>query len=508
MLHLFDRFRADRRGNVALTFGLAVLPLTMAVGMGIDITNATRTRLALQDATDTAALALVRQASTVPSGQAAATAQNYVQASFSSKAPLTVTSATIDRQTITAEIETRADVPVYFSKLFGVSTIPVTSRSVAQGMQDEIALVLDTSGSMSQSAGTGGPKITALKDAADSFLDTLFGDNLTTSRVAVSITPFAASVNVGSANRNASWIDGSGKSSLAAEDFSGGGKTRFNLFDEMNTAWGGCVISRPSAKDYDITDTAPNPSDGDSLFVPWFAPDEPDTGSGFTNNYIPDAGGNCGSQSSQILASPGLRQSNTCKYMNATPKAGLGPNVLCDSQPITALSSNHSALTTAVGALKAKGNTNILEGFMWGWRSLSPGAPFGGGRPYNTPNNRKVIVLMTDGQNNFGTVNNADMSRYSSFGYAVRGRIAPPTTDNNALDAAMDGRTQKACANAKAQGLIIYTIAFGADAAGSKSLLQGCASDPTYFYAPQNSSDLKPVFLKIAESIKALRIAQ
>ncbi len=41
----------------------------------------------------------------------------------------------------------------------------------------------------------------------------------------------------------------------------------------------------------------------------------------------------------------------------------------------------------------------------------------------------------------------------------------------------------------------------------SQTLLKNCASDPKYFYAPQNSSDLKPVFLQIAQSINSLRIA-
>ncbi len=45
--------------------------------------------------------------------------------------------------------------------------------------------------------------------------------------------------------------------------------------------------------------------------------------------------------------------------------------------------------------------TSIGEGAAWGWRTLSPGAPFTEGRPYGAEENQKVLVLMTDGQNTY-----------------------------------------------------------------------------------------------------------
>ena len=511
-LQLIKRLAASRRGNVAMMFGLAAVPLAMAVGMGIDITNAMRVRMSLQDATDSAALALARQAQTLPPGQAQQLALDYVNASYGnygSMAPVSITNAAVDGETITATVDTKAAVPVFFSRLFGVSTIPVTSHAVARGLQVEIAMVLDTSGSMAQAAGSGGAKIAALKDAADQFLDSLYGDDVASPRVSVSITPFASSVNIGPGQRDKGFMDMAGRSSLAYADFNDQSRTRWQLFDDLNnSSWAGCVISRPPGSDLDVSDAAATNSDPDTLYVPWFAPDEPDVGGGFSNNYIGDAGGTCGTQASQIQASAALRQSNTCKYRNATPRSGLGPNYLCDSQALTPLSNSHPALTNAVAGLKAKGNTNILEGLVWGWRTISPNGPFGGARSYGLANNKKIIVLMTDGQNNYGGAGNMNMSRYASYGFAAKGELGSATSDNTVLSSRIDDRTRKACDNVKAKGIIVYTIAFGADAAGSKALLQSCASDPDYFYAPQNSSDLKPVFLKIAESIKSLRISE
>ncbi len=145
---------------------------------------------------------------------------------------------------------------------------------------------------------------------------------------------------------------------------------------------------------------------------------------------------------------------------------------------------------------------------MWGWRVLSPGAPFTQGKSYTAPNNRKVMILMTDGENNLNGVSNLNHSDYGSYGYVIKGRVGSTSSTNTTLTTALNTRTAMACANAKAQGILIYTIGFGADLGSSITLLKNCASDPKYFYQPTSSSDLKPVFLQIAQSINSLRIAE
>ena len=514
-LKLLRRFGLNRRANVAVTFALAALPLTAMTGMGIDIANATRVRLNLQDATDSAALALARQAPTIADSAITSTATTYIDASYNDPSPFTVTNATLDRNTITATIDASASVPTNFAKLVGVSTIPVTAHSVAKGLLLEIAMVLDTSGSMSESAGSGGSKISALKTASSTFLDTMFGTSATSQRVSIGIVPFAASVNVGAANATASWMDLNGDSSLATEDFSSSSESRWDLFNDLkNTDWKGCVISRPSSKNYDVTDAAPGSADPDTLFVPWFAPDEPDGDNGsydtgnFNNNYLNDEGGNCSGSNTTKNTTDAIKQARICKYKNVTPSSGLGPNYLCDSTAITPLTNTRSTLNSAVTALAANGNTNILEGLMWGWRVLSPGAPFTQGKSYTAPNNRKVMILMTDGENNLNGVSNLNHSDYGSYGYVIKGRVGSTSSTNTTLTTALNTRTAMACANAKAQGILIYTIGFGADLGSSITLLKNCASDPKYFYQPTSSSDLKPVFLQIAQSINSLRIAE
>jgi len=317
-------------------------------------------------------------------------------------------------------------------------------------------------------------------------------------------------------------MDTAGRSSIAAEDFDSPAKTRWSLFQKMkNVSWGGCVMSR--IPPYDVDDTAP--SGGDTDFTPWFAPDEPDPavggwgwgwgggGSTYANNYLDDQGGSCSGSTSGWTDAQ--LQARTCKYTNATPNTGpaiagthYGPNYFCDTPAITPLTNSRTTLNAAISAMQPEGNTNILEGLTWGWRTLSPDAPFTEGKSYTAPNNRKVIILMTDGMNSILSANNFNYSQYSAAGYMSKGRYGTPTTNSNTTTAWLDARTAIACTNAKNKGILIYTIGFGAGAAGSADLLRNCASDPKYYYAPQNSSDLVPVFKQIAQSISSLRIAE
>ena len=496
---------------MAITFAVAALPVSMMVGMGIDIANASRVKLALQDATDEAALSLARQQSTIADSAITTTAQSYVLASYNKTATISVTNATIDRTNIIATIDDQATVPMFFSQMFGVSTMTVHAHAVAQGLQLEVSLVLDTSGSMADTAGTGGAKIVALRTAVTDFLSNMFGTQTTSQRVSVGIVPFATAVRIvpSGTTPSSAYMDTGGLEGDPYADFDTTTYTRFQLFTQLNQSWGGCVMTRPPP--YDVTDDAPTTSTPATLFIPWFAPDQPDNNPGYPyanyeNDYITDTGGTCsGSTSGKTDL---WREQRICKYKNASPSSGLGPNYLCVSNAITPLTNTLSTLTTAANALQANGNTNILEGVMWGWRVLSPGQPFTQGKAYGAPNNRKVIILMTDGMNNYGGENNMNDSSYFTYGFARKGLIGQVTNNNNTLDDLLDAKTLTACTNAKAMGIVIYTIGFGSGADGSAGLLQSCASDPSYYYAPQNSSDLDPVFQQIAQSINNLRISQ
>jgi hypothetical protein len=101
---------------------------------------------------------------------------------------------------------------------------------------------------------------------------------------------------------------------------------------------------------------------------------------------------------------------------------------------------------------------------MWGWRSLSPNASLSDGKPYDTSSNasnQKIIVLMTDGYNNWGAAANTwGLSMCEALGYytLANGRIAPRKQNiinSTQSRAALDQLTLEACTNAKAKGIVI-----------------------------------------------------
>jgi hypothetical protein len=275
-----------------------------------------------------------------------------------------------------------------------------------------------------------------------------------------------------------------------------------------------------------VNDTLPVTSDPESLFVPMFAPDEPDeegeNNKEFVNNYLKDDGvnSNCTSSDKYDTSDAG-RQKRVCKYKDQTPSTSStgstnrGPNFWCNSDPILPLTGTKQTLIDTINAMDAKGYTNIHDGLMWGWRVLSHHAPFVEGKAYDTPNLRKYIVLMTDGANtingNDDTHNNSD---YSAYGYASNNRLAEDSEDMSAgeLKSAMDDRLEEACENAKngdpdrPEKITIYTIAFQISDTATLDRLADCASSPSKAKKASNSTELKAAFNSIAQELGKLRI--
>jgi hypothetical protein len=317
-----------------------------------------------------------------------------------------------------------------------------------------------------------GTYIADLRTAAENLVNVLFTGFEGSEKVKVGVVPFAASVNVGPSNIDASWMDTTGLSPVHFENFAEP-RNRFDLLQQMGTTWAGCVEVRPSP--HDVTDSVPTEKTPASLFVPMFNPDEPDGandgGDSYGNSYLPDYGGSCPAPPAECLAyksngsckswsqapvlAPKDAQSRVCKYLGASVSSGQGPNYLCDSLPILPLTSDKSAVISLVRTLQAKGGTNILEGVMWGWRVLSPEPPFTEGRPYNDPDNDKFLIVMTDGENWHQARSNHNKSSYHSFGYASNGRLGTTYTTSS-LVSQMTAKTLTACQNAKVAGVKVY----------------------------------------------------
>jgi Mg-chelatase subunit ChlD len=171
------------------------------------------------------------------------------------------------------------------------------------------------------------------------------------------------------------------------------------------------------------------------------------------------------------------------------------------------LTENKSAVAAAIGQMRAKGGSNILEGLMWGWRVLSPEAPFTEGRPYGDPENKKYLILMTDGGNEHQAVANHNRSIYHAFGYATNGRLGNTAT-TSALISQLNTKTRTAWENTKAAGITVYTIAFRLESdANTRAPLASCASSAAEAYRASDGATLAQAFEAIAREIAKLRIA-
>lgn len=517
------RLRTDRSGNVATLFAVLIIPMIAMVGASVDYSNAYRAKSRIQQALDATSLAVNRSIGERNALELRQLAQDTFASNlgFRQAATLSNVDIQIDEHIVTLQAE--AEVDTWFMSLFGIETMKVgaVSQTVTGNQKFEIAMVLDNSGSMQ------GSKIRDLRTAAEALTEVLFAGGATSNTVKIGVVPFAAAVNVGPQNRNAPWMDSRGISPVHSENFSEA-VSRFDIYDNIaNADWAGCVEARPYP--LDVRDTAPTPSLPESYFVPMFAPDEPDNERNTENNYIPDdpdansrrgAGAGRRPDPSQGRSGQGRQgssgmtwdeaQMNVDKYYPGVrvARGTYGPNHNCRSTPITPLTNRKSDITAALNRMDADGMTNIQEGVMWGWRVISPQPPFTEGVAMNDKETYKVIVLMTDGANTHRGLNSPNMSMYSAYGYARNGRLGPPTSNRSILVDRMNKRTLEACSNAKADGVLLYTVAFGIDDPVTRALLRNCASKSEMAYTPSNGGDLIAAFKQIGDELSSLRIAK
>ena len=116
------------------------------------------------------------------------------------------------------------------------------------------------------------------------------------------------------------------------------------------------------------------------------------------------------------------------------------------------------------------------------------------------------MVVLSDGANSFGTLNNSFKSAYSSQGFLVDGRIATPNSSKAAVDAEMDTRTLQACTAAKLDGIEIYTISLEINEQATLDMLEACASDKAHFFNLPSRSMLADAFKQIKDKIAKVRL--
>ncbi len=159
-------------------------------------------------------------------------------------------------------------------------------------------------------------------------------------------------------------------------------------------------------------------------------------------------------------------------------------------QPMLALTSTKSSVTTRIDAMTARGNTYIPGGLVWGRRILSGKEPFPEGRTYeeiNTEKGVKALILLTDG------ANTVSASYPDHDGDSVY--------DANAI-------VSKLCEEIKTDEVRIYTIAFEVDDTDTQTMLNDCASLDGGYFDAADSVQLEAAFSAITTDLLQLSISK
>jgi Flp pilus assembly protein TadG len=502
-------FLKQSRGSAALLFGLSILPIAGAIGASVDYSRASNARANMSDALDSALLALAKNPNILWK-DADEYVTLFIDTNFNDDDHInwSLTSLTNNGQEINASVE--MDVSTLTLNVIGQKTISVKIASTVRKELSnlELVMVLDNTGSMNS-----GGKIGALRDAARNLVDILDATAPADTSLKVGLVPFVTAVNVKATEGdsfNLDWIDTEGESSLDFVHFdestwgkSNGPKSNYELFNRMkNASWKGCVLAR--AEPYDLLDTPPNQDDPETLFVPYLWPDEPDTDNDYNNDYMDD----------KKSGNYDTRQRHLKKYRVATPSIDespshtSGPNKSC-ADPILPLTDNLTKVRQRIADMRAwnNGGTIASEGIAWGWRVISPTEPFTQGVEYNDEETRKVMVVLTDGENQiWGGWDTHNDSDYTSYGYLADNRLG--TDNKNVAKGVINQKVSTLCSRIKEHNVEVYTVTFQVNSGTIRTLFTQCATRPDMAFHSDSNGALIAAFNSIANDMSLLRLTK
>jgi hypothetical protein len=266
------------------------------------------------------------------------------------------------------------------------------------------------------------------------------------------------------------------------------------------------------------------------LFTPYFAPDESSLGSiNYPNmTWISKTDEKTGLSGTSWTDTQ--RQKNEKKYLGriltSVAVTASGPWYNCAASAIVPLTASRATIEAGIDAMTARGNTVLPEGLAWGWRVMSPTMPYTEGAAYNNKQWRKVVVFMTDGENDVSAgTNTLNGSVYTSYGYVTaplaKNRFG--TTSSSGAITALNNKLLTVCSGIKSKAEMrpnpknqsqnipsveLYTIAFQAPSVAA-TLLQSCATSPDVHYInAANGVQLTEAFKAIGERLKTMYLSE
>ncbi len=508
-------FRDSEDGSLIIFSLYVLICMMLAIGISLDTVRFEYTRAKLQATLDRAVLAAADLDQVLDPEDVVT--DYFEKAGLSQQLVSVTVSQGVNYRTVSAEAEAVVDTMMIDMLGMDTMSVPATGEANETLGDMEIALVLDNSGSMGEN---NDERMNLLIPAAQEFIDTIIvedddsDDDDTVGSTMVAIVPFATQVNVGE------------------ELFE-----QYTTTEDHNSSH--CVTFDASQYGEAALDTR-----SELRQVAHFDP----------------------------------------YYYNSYVKLPVCPSD--ENREITLWSSDADYLKGKIGDMSAEGSTSIEIGTKWGLTMLDPGTQDvlealaeGGlvdtdliGQPfdYDRDNTRKVLVVMSDGENTTsydvnddyrsgdsplfvydGTYSHEYTSGSNTYYYVKKSRDSywsytpygggdakqmtwPELWEDmsvtyytyNFLQKMYGGsymdyyydivdvtgsntkksRTSTVCQAAKDAGILVFTI--GMDTYGDgDDTLEDCATESTYFYDVE-SVDISNAFQSIALQINQLRLTQ
>lgn len=507
----------DESASIAIMTALGGLVLLMGVGVALDYNNMTREHVRLQASMDAAVLAATSRVNSTESEL-----REHFEAAFHTNYTLTGGhepkhfDLDVDVKDMVLEASATLDYQPFLMNIFGHNDLPINVRAASPVtfLPDmDIALALDITQSM---ADTG--NLDDLKFAVSDMLDIL-QDSPGETRV--SVVPYNQYVNVGVDKATEPWLS-VGPTVKIQKPVSKDSPIYANRIPPTCYDTG---ERRPVYIDIDgavelagyepVTVCLDDGYKGDIVGV------QKKKRNGSVKKYafegcvasrdkgldkVPQA-----SLKTQIPAAMDYKSHRTIQYPNIYKKPKqIGDNdkhnVAC-GQEVTPLNGDLAFVKSKVKDLSGLGDTYLPTGLLWGWRTLTQGAPL------STPltptlaasrNYKRILVFMTDGENTTEKIHKEQNTEYY--------HVPLDMSKSRGVSRSKLGvkKAAEICELAKQDDVEIYTISYkgtGGFDSETRKMLRKCATRPSYAFQPNNRDELLDAFRTITQSQQVVRVS-
>ncbi len=243
---MWNDFRKDEKGAIAIVFGLSAMVLMLITGLAYDASRAFSISSKVQKALDASALAAARMldsdgmSDSDIADRATAFFASYAASLNMSDTAVSDFKADVKRNDWKVETEATVTVDSLFGKLANISptiSFKPAASVVYRAKKIEVVLALDITGSMDVPG-----KLDSLKQAAKDFVDALYAGGPGNDAIRVGLVPWASSVNGGTF---AGGLSGGATADGCVVERAGG-----NAYTNASTSMGGYMGVSNSTLEY------------------------------------------------------------------------------------------------------------------------------------------------------------------------------------------------------------------------------------------------------------------